>query len=143
MAEFLTKEKLDQLAQGIEVELPGFISGETIMVRLRRPSLLLLAAEGKIPNSLLAAVEELFEKGDKGKVEFKERGEIFRAVARASLMSPTWQEFEQSGISLTDLQLLYIYNFSQSGVDTLRRFRNKQGAVSVPDRGESVSSSSQ
>lgn len=130
-------------AAGMEVELPGFTAGETISVRLRRPSLMLLAAEGKIPNSLLAAVEELFEKGDKNTVSFKERAEIFRIVAMASLVSPSWEELQSAGVNLTDLQLLYIYNFSQTGVDTLRRFREKQRAEKLSHHSKDVPSAAQ
>ena len=130
-------------AAGMEVELPGFTAKETISVRLRRPSLMLLAAEGKIPNSLLAAVEELFEKGDKNTVSFKERAEIFRIVAMASLVSPSWEELQSAGVNLTDLQLLYIYNFSQTGVDTLRRFREKQRAEKPSHHSKDVPSAAQ
>lgn len=130
-------------AAGMEVELPGFTAGETISVRLRRPSLMLLAAEGKIPNSLLAAVEELFEKGDKNTVSFKERAEIFRIVAMASLVSPSWEELQSAGVNLTDLQLLYIYNFSQTGVDTLRRFREKQRAEKLSHHSKDVPAAAQ
>lgn len=130
-------------AAGMEVELPGFTAGETISVRLRRPSLMLLAAEGKIPNSLLASVEELFEKGDKSTVPFKERGEIFRIVAMASLVSPTWEELQSAGLNLTDLQLLYIYNFSQTGVDALRRFREEQRTEQLSGNGEDVPDAAQ
>ncbi len=76
--EFLSEDKLAALAKGTEIELPGFVEGETISVRLRRPSLMLMAAEGKIPNPLSASVEDLFEHGEKNKVSLKERGEIFR-----------------------------------------------------------------
>lgn len=141
--EFLSNEKLTELAKGTEIELPGFTAGETISVRLRRPSLMLLAAEGKIPNALLASVEDLFEKGEKSPVPLKERGEIFRIVAMASLVSPSWEELQSAGLNLTDLQLLYIYNFSQTGVDTLRRFREKQRVDKLPDHGESVSAEAQ
>lgn len=140
---FLSGEKLTELAQGTEIELPGFAAEETISVRLRRPSLMLLAAEGKIPNSLLASVEELFEKGDKNTVPFKERGEIFRIVAMASLVSPSWEELQNAGINLTDLQLLYIYNFSQTGVDTLRRFREKQRAEKLSGHGKDIPTAAQ
>ena len=61
---FLSGEKLTELAQGTEIELPGFAAEETISVRLRRPSMMLLAAEGKIPNTLLASVEDSFGKRD-------------------------------------------------------------------------------
>ena len=130
-------------AAGMEVELPGFTAGETISVRLRRPSLMLLAAEGKIPNTLLASVEDLFEKGDKNTVSFKERAEIFRIVAMASLVSPSWEELQNAGVNLTDLQLLYIYNFSQTGVDTLRRFREKQRTEKLSGHGKDVPAAAQ
>ena len=140
---FLSGEKLSELAQGTEIELPGFAAEETISVRLRRPSLMLLAAEGKIPNTLLASVEDLFEKGDKNTVSFKERAEIFRIVATASLVSPSWEELQNAGVNLTDLQLLYIYNFSQTGVDTLRRFREKQRTEKLSGHGKDVPAASQ
>lgn len=140
---FLSGEKLTELAQGTEIELPGFAAEETISVRLRRPSLMLLAAEGKIPNTLLASVEDLFEKGDKNTVSFKERAEIFRIVAMASLVSPSWEELQNAGVNLTDLQLLYIYNFSQTGVDTLRRFREKQRVEELSGHGKDVPAAAQ
>lgn len=140
---FLSGEKLTELAQGKEIELPGFAAEETISVRLRRPSLMLLAAEGKIPNTLLASVEDLFEKGDKNTVSFKERAEIFRIVAMASLVSPSWEELQNAGVNLTDLQLLYIYNFSQTGVDALRRFREKQRTEKLSGHGKDVPAAAQ
>ena len=140
---FLSGEKLTELAQGTEIELPGFAAEETISVRIRRPSLMLLAAEGKIPNTLLASVEDLFEKGDKNTVSFKERAEIFRIVAMASLVSPSWEELQNAGVNLTDLQLLYIYNFSQTGVDTLRRFQEKQRTEKLSGHGKDVSAAAQ
>ena len=140
---FLSDEKLTELAKGTEIELPGFEAEETISVRLRRPSLMLLASEGKIPNSLLASVEELFEKGEQNTVPFKERSEIFRVVAMASLVSPTWEELQSAGLNLTDLQLLYIYNFSQTGVDALRRFREEQRTEQLSGNGEDVPAAAQ
>ena len=140
---FLSGEKLTELAKGAEIELPGFAAEETISVRLRRPSLMLLAAEGKIPNSLLASVEELFEKGEQNTVPFKERSEIFRIVAMASLVSPSWEELQSAGVNLTDLQLLYIYNFSQTGVDALRRFREKQRAEELSNHGKDIPAAAQ
>ena len=140
---FLSGEKLTELAQGTEIELPGFAAKETISVRIRRPSLMLLAAEGKIPNTLLASVEDLFEKGDKNTVSFKERAEVFRIVAMASLVSPSWEELQNAGVNLTDLQLLYIYNFSQTGVDTLRRFREKQRTEKLSGHGKDVPAAAQ
>ena len=58
-----TLEQLKNYAGGSEVELPGFIAGEPLIVKLRRPSLMEMAQSGKIPNPLLSAVSELFQTG--------------------------------------------------------------------------------
>ena len=116
----------------MEVELPGFVEEKPIVVKLRRPSMLLLAQEGVIPNPLLSAASELFRSGKTGeKAGIKDMGEIFRVIARAALVSPSYDELEEAGLTLTDSQLLYIYNYSQTGVDALRRFREKQESASL------------
>ena len=88
-------------------------------------------------------MEELFEKGEQNTVPFKERSEIFRIVAMASLVSPSWEELQNAGVNLTDLQLLYIYNFSQTGVDALRRFREKQRAEELSGHGKDIPAAAQ
>lgn len=40
--------ELREYAEGMEVELPGFVEEKPIVVKLRRPSMLLLAQEGVI-----------------------------------------------------------------------------------------------
>ena len=64
-------------------------------------------------------------------------------MARASLVSPTLDELEEAGITLTDSQLAYIYNYSQTGLDALRRFREKRKASNHTDSGETVSEKAQ
>ena len=72
---FLSGEKLTELAQGTEIELPGFARGNHF--RPAAPSFPDAAGGGgEIPNTLLASVEDLFEKGDKNTVSFKERAEF-------------------------------------------------------------------
>ena len=61
----------------------------------------------------------------------------------ASLVSPTWEELQSAGLNLTDLQLLYIYNFSQTGVDALRRFREEQRTEQLSGNGEDVPDAAQ
>lgn len=58
--------ELREYAEGMEVELPGFVEEKPIVVKLRRPSMLLLAQEGVIPNPLLSAASELFRSGKTG-----------------------------------------------------------------------------
>ena len=91
--------ELREYAEGMEVELPGFVEEKPIVVKLRRPSMLLLAQEGVIPNPLLSAASELFRSGKTGeKAGIKDMGEIFRVIARAALVSPSYDELEEAGL---------------------------------------------
>ena len=69
---------------------------------------------------------------------FKERADLYLMMALASLVSPTWDELEEAGLSLTDSQLVYIYNYSQTGVDALRRFREGRKASNSANPVETV-----
>lgn len=124
---------LKKYADGVEVELPGWEVDVPFIARLRRPSLLLLAAEGQIPNTLLGTAAKLFNEGA-SKANFNETAEVFRIMAKASLASPTYDELQKAGLTLTDSQLLQIYTYSQTGVDALRRFREQREATErTPD----------
>ena len=137
-------EDLKKSSGGSEVELPGFVSGETITVKLCRPSLLKLIESGSIPNPLLAAASELFGKGvfelQKTKGDFGDTAKVVLQMAKAALIEPTYEELEAADIDLTDSQLLYIYNFVQSGVNVMKVFREEQGTnknnkpVAVPKK---------
>lgn len=129
---------IQKYADGTEVELPGWEENVPFVAKLRRPSMMVMAAEGGIPNALLGAAATLFNEGG-SKADFKQSAEIFKIIARASLVSPSWDELEKAGISLTDSQMLYIYSYSQTGVDALRRFREKQELAKRPQNVEAVS----
>lgn len=124
---------LKKYADGVEVELPGWEVDVPFIAKLRRPSLLLLAAEGQIPNALLGTAAKLFNEGA-SKANFNETAEVFQIMAKASLASPTYDELQKAGLTLTDSQLLQIYTYSQTGVDALRRFREQREATErTPD----------
>ena len=61
-----TISDLQSYANGTIVRFPDFGDGQPFVARVRRPSLLVLAKQGKIPNSLLTAAGELFAKGGSG-----------------------------------------------------------------------------
>lgn len=126
-------DQLTKVARGEIVPLAGFYEEEPFVVRLKRPSLLSLAAQKKIPNPLLNRAYKLFYGNgvavkNTGKEELKgnelaENGEIYRIVAKASLVEPTFEELEKAGVELTDVQLFQIWQFSQFGADALENFR--------------------
>lgn len=119
-------------SNGEIVEIPGWKSDEPVYFRLSRPSMLALAKAGRIPNSLLARASELFSRGsgtfDSNDTEMlSESYDVLRAIADASMLEPKLSELDANGVSLTDEQLIAIFNYSQNGVNKLSQFRAQQG----------------
>lgn len=141
-------DKIKEMSQGEAVELSPFVEGEAFIARLKRPSLYTLAAKGLIPNSLLGTAKEVFDankKDDKNKggetkesdgAKFKSMAELLNMVAKSALAEPTYQQLEENGLSLTDMQLIEIFNYTQTGVKLLDNFRkikaNTEGAEPEP-----------
>lgn len=134
MSQTTSLETLKQYAQGEVVELPPFINEEPFVVKLRRPSFLNLAKSGKIPNTLLSAANELFNKGvistQKNGIDaeaLKEMSEILDIIVEASLLEPTYKQLNDIGLELTDAQKMEIFNYSQAGIKALSSFHaNRQ-----------------
>lgn len=121
---------LQSYAAGTVVRFPDFAEGQPFVARVRRPSLLVLAKQGKIPNTLLSAAGELFTKGGGG-MDSDNEGmlgdmyDIMHIICEASLMQPTMKDIESAGLSLSDDQLMAIFNYSQTGVKALESFRKE------------------
>ena len=115
-------------SQGEVVELPGFTS-EPVFVILKRPSLLGLVIQGKIPNALLTRTNELFS-NDVGidptdDNMMGELSEVLELIAGESFVEPTYQEIKDAGVELTDEQLMAVFNYSQKGIKGLESFRTE------------------
>ena len=125
-----------KMAKGEVVELPGFKSDQKVYFRLVRPSMLMLAKTGQIPNSLLSRAADLFSKGsrsfnnDDGDV-LAESYDVLNSIARAAMVEPTMDQLTSNGVSLTDEQLMAIFNYTQNGVNSLSQFR-EQPAGNAP-----------
>lgn len=121
---------IQQYAAGSVVRLPDFGPGQPFVVRLRRPSLLVMVKSGKIPNTLIEQATNLFAKGaesmvGQGKNTLGEMCEIIDVVIGAALVQPTLKEIEGAGIELTDEQKMAIFSYTQSGVKALEQFRTE------------------
>ena len=119
--------QLSEYAKGQIIRLPGFAPDQPFVARLKRPSMLVLVKNGKIPNSLMETASALFD-GKKKETDDSNNAmgdmyEVLKIVAEASLVSPTMAEIEDAGIELTDEQLIAIFNYSQQGVEGLKSFR--------------------
>ena len=114
---------LDSVRTSQTVTIPGWC-GDGVEVELCRPSLLALAAAGAIANPLLKTARRIFYSGispDGG--DLAEEGRVLIEIAKAALVKPSFDELEAAGVTLTDEQLVAIFQFTQLGAKALARFR--------------------
>lgn len=119
--------ELRAYAEGALVELPPFGEGQPFYARMRRPSMLLLAKLGKIPNTLLGTANKIFSESklDNGNEQMlAEFYSVVEAIAEASFIQPTYKEIKEAGLTLSDDQLMFIFNYTQQGVTALNTFRS-------------------
>jgi hypothetical protein len=117
---------LQSYASGAIVELPPFAEGQPFVARLRRPSMLALMKNGKIPNSLINKAQQLFDGDSKsleGSSAMQEIMDVLEIMAEATFLEPTYKQIKEAGIELTDDQLMFIFNYSQQGVKAIEPFR--------------------
>lgn len=121
---------LQSYSGGTVVRFPDFAEGQPFVARVRRPSMLVLAKQGKIPNTLLSSAGELFSKGGAG-LDSDNDGmlgdmyDICHVICEACLVSPTLAEIESVGMELSDDQIMSIFNYTQVGVKALESFRKE------------------
>lgn len=115
--------------EGKICRLPDFAPGQPFVAKMRRPSLLALAKNGKIPNPLLKSVTALFQGG--GQVVAKDENaladiyDLCNIFAEAALIEPSFEDIQAAGLQLTDEQLMFIFKYSQAGNEAAENFRNE------------------
>nr|DAX35072.1 MAG TPA: hypothetical protein [Bacteriophage sp.] len=123
-------EDLKNYANGTVVEMPPFAEGQLLIARLKRPSILGMAKQGKIPNSLLVKANELFLQNGAGldaeeEDTMKQLYDVLDLIAKETLVEPTYEEIKSVGLELTDEQMMFLFNYSQQGVKALESFRTE------------------
>lgn len=123
-------ESLKKYSNGTVVELPSFSESQPFVARLKRPSLLGMVKQGKIPNTLLVRANELFVQTGAGfDVEeenmMEQMFDVLELMAGETFVEPTYKEIKEAGIQLTDEQLMFIFNYAQQGVRALESFRTE------------------
>ena len=118
---------LQRYAKGQIVRLPDFAEGQPFVARMRRPSLLIMAKSGKIPNRLLSTATNLFNGGNDKNANtdslLSDTYDVCEAIAEAALVEPTLSDIKNSGIELSANQLIAIFNYAQRGIEALDNFR--------------------
>ena len=137
-----TLEDLKKAFGGEIVDLPGFSSEMPVFtVRLRRPSLMAMVKNGKIPNDLLTEANTLFTRGAAGSMNtnisnpnaMKDMFDIIDALCEAAFVEPTYKDIKSIGVELTDEQLLAVFNYTQNGVESLKQFHTDRGSSTDSD----------
>lgn len=123
-----TLSDLQAYKKGSVVRFPDFAEGQPFVARVRRPSMLVLAKQGKIPNALLNAASDLFTKGGSGLNTndtdmLSQVYDICKIMCESALIEPTLEEIESIGLELSDEQMMAIFNYTQYGVKALESFR--------------------
>lgn len=121
---------LKEYAKGELVEFPPFAEGQPFVARIKRPSMMVLMKTGKIPNQLMTTANSLFggtplDGKDDAEV-YKEVLGIIEVIAEASFIEPSWQDLTDAGLTLTDDQYTFLFNYTQKGVKALEPFRGEQ-----------------
>lgn len=123
--------QLKDYMNGAVVRLPDFAEGQEFYARLKRPSLLRMVQNGVIPNELLTKTNELFVNSDTLESDvdneklMSDMMQIFEVVADATMIEPTYQELKDNGVELTDQQLMFLFSYSQQGINTVSNFRGE------------------
>lgn len=122
--------ELKSYSNGTIVKLPPFAEGQPFVARLKRPSLLGMVKQGKIPNTLLVRANELFVQDNAGldpdeEDMMSQMFDVLELMAQQTFVEPTYQEIKDAGIELTDEQMMFIFNYAQQGVRALESFRTE------------------
>lgn len=134
-------EDLVKASRGTLIELPPFAEGMPFVARLKRPSMLALVRAGKIPNALISTANELFAKGGFDTDDDRALSNLFDvldAVCEACFVEPTYSQLKEAGVTLTDDQLMFIFNYTQRGVTALGGFRSQLKGARTPEDEQAV-----
>jgi len=134
--------QLSEYANGKVVELPPFAEDQPFVARLRRPSLMSLAKAGQIPNTLLDSANSLFLGNERNKKRdpdsLSKMLDVIEILCEAAFVEPKYSDIKKAGITLTDDQLIFVFNYTQKGIASLQSFREEQRRLANNNAGAVV-----
>lgn len=122
--QILSIAELTRMASPI-IQIPDFEGSGKINIQVRKPRLLDMAKQGKIPNHLLSVANKMVggqeQKPDLENNEMlKQTALMMELYCEACMVKPTYKEFKNI---MTDEQGEAIFNWAVGGVSDLDRFR--------------------
>lgn len=128
-------EQLKNIKLNDVVELPSFDDGTPFIAELKKPNMMMLMANGSIPNNLLNVAMDIFKDNKTKEVvdkalnnpkDFQVLTNLLVVLAEACLVKPSYKQLKDLGIELNENQLSAILTYSQGGLKALETFRIKQ-----------------
>ena len=122
------------------VEIPNFEGDGLMPVRLRRTSLRGMLTAGKIPNTLMAAAQRLYEgtANSKASATFADVMRVMDCVVADAMVAPSHKDLRDADIELTEQQVTAIYAYAQQGAKALEPFRALLAGADAGDDGAPV-----
>lgn len=125
----------------IPLEIPGFDGRQRITIKVQRPRILAMAAQGKIPNRLMTVATRVIGGAAKSKEpSIKDIAETIELYCRACMVEPTFDEIKDI---ITDDQMSAIFGWATSEVDELASFRGDEEDGKRNNDGEELPGSSE
>ncbi len=97
------------------------VEGQPVKIKVQRPRLLSMAAQGKIPNALLGVATKVVNGKGIEQGNIKELAQMIELYCRVCMVEPAYDE-----IKLDDDQMFEIFTWATTGVRQLENFRNQQ-----------------
>lgn len=140
MSEVLNIEELRKMAV-ITIDIPDFEGTGTIKVKVQRPRIMAMAAQGKIPNALMGVAAKTAglgagKKKDSPENTLKDIANMMELYCKACLVEPSYDEFKDI---MTDEQAEAIFDWATGGVRQLETFRDEQKNDTDNNDGKGVS----
>lgn len=125
----------------IPLEIPGFDGRQRITIKVQRPRILAMAAQGKIPNRLMTVATRVIGGAAKSKEpSIKDIAETIELYCQACMVEPTFDEIKDI---ITDDQMSAIFGWATSEVDELASFRGDEEDGRSDNDGEELSGSTE
>ena len=140
-------EQLKNIKLNDIVELPSFDDGTPFVAELKKPNMLMLMANGHIPNTLLNVAMDIFKNGKVQETinkalndpkDLKVLTELLLVLAKACLVNPSFNQLQELGIELNENQLSAILTYAQGGVVALENFRKQQTNIKSSEPSEQI-----
>ena len=137
----LSMDQLRELSRFI-IPIPDFEGKGTLNVRVQKPRLLAMAAQGEIPNHLLGIATQMVAGKKQVKAKKEDEGALIKEAAamtelycQACLVEPKYEEFKEI---MTDEQSDVSFRWAMGMVENLDGFRKDKTDGPDNDNGKEV-----